>query len=424
MKAIPFECSLDIAKAYEEQGRWIIEGLAATSDFDLQDDIIMPEAIEQSAKDLLENSTVLHNHNPDEAIGKVEDSRPTPEGLWLKIFISQTVPDIWQKIKEGVLNKFSVRGQILEAKKQWVAELLRYARLIYKMRLLEVSLVAVPANPKARALAWYVEKALDEYERKAKLEDAVLADQDQIITEDLTKGGCPMPEDKGQVIVEEELLEASGEAVTKSKDSQVKPFPQEKELTVQWGDYCAKNNLLEKSGQEVWPNWQEFCKQEGYALDAPYPYPAIRLLAISRRINEAVNELLDGEEDADTITLLQEIQRLAMEAVYPYPMMPVKNADQPAPVTVVEKSGVKPEPDPALIKQLSGLSETVNKITAALGLADPKDKNERQVSLKDSIADLSKRLEAIEGLPALKTSLDGQEDLADAKKPGLWKGLV
>src|SRR3990172_13167261 len=119
MKPVRFECSIDIHKAYEDEGNWIVEGFAATSDFDLQEDIITQQAIEASAKDLIENSTVLHNHNADEAIGKVEKSEAREGGLWLKIFISKTAPDIWQKITEGVLNKFSIRGKILDAKKEW-----------------------------------------------------------------------------------------------------------------------------------------------------------------------------------------------------------------------------------------------------------------------------------------------------------------
>ena len=68
---IPFSCHLDILKATEEEGKWIVEGFAATSDFDLQDDIITHDAIETSARDLIENSTVLLNHDTDASIGKV-----------------------------------------------------------------------------------------------------------------------------------------------------------------------------------------------------------------------------------------------------------------------------------------------------------------------------------------------------------------
>jgi len=116
MLPVNFEYSVEITKAYEDEGNWIVEGYAATSDFDMQEDIITQDAIKGSAKDLVENSTVLHNHNPDEAVGRVLDSKARKGGLFLKILISKTVPDIWQQVKEGVLNKFSVRGKILDAK--------------------------------------------------------------------------------------------------------------------------------------------------------------------------------------------------------------------------------------------------------------------------------------------------------------------
>ena len=109
MKHLEFEYPVEISKAYEEEGNWIVEGYAATTDFDLQDDIITDEAIRSSARDLLENSTVLHNHNADESIGRVLESKATNGGLFLKILVSKTAPEIWQQVKEGVLNKFSVR---------------------------------------------------------------------------------------------------------------------------------------------------------------------------------------------------------------------------------------------------------------------------------------------------------------------------
>lgn len=164
MQPVGFGCHVEITKAEEAEGNWIVEGFAATSDFDLQGDVITQEAIAASAKDLIENSTVLLNHDTDEAIGKVVASEAREKGLYLKVLVSKTVPEVWQKIKEGVLSKFSIRGRILEARKQWLAKLQKFARMIFKMQLLEVSLVAVPANPKARAMSWYVEKALSDFE--------------------------------------------------------------------------------------------------------------------------------------------------------------------------------------------------------------------------------------------------------------------
>lgn len=171
MNAIDFDCHLDILKAEEKDGKWIIEGLAATTDFDFQDDVISQKAIDESAKDLLMNSTVLYNHDMKTPIGKVLDSKAQKGGLWVKVFISKTAPEIWLQIKEGVINKFSIRGKIEEAKKKWIEKLERWVQVILKMQLVEVSLVTVPANPKAKALRWYIQKALHkEFEQGRDLE--------------------------------------------------------------------------------------------------------------------------------------------------------------------------------------------------------------------------------------------------------------
>lgn len=149
--------------ATEEDGKWIVEGFAATSDIDLQDEIIEPEAIELAASDLLENSTVLWNHHDDEPIGKVVHAEAKSDGLFIKVEISKTAELKWRQIKEGVLNKFSIRGKILDAKKRYLKSEQKWVRVIKKMSLVEVSLVSVPANPKAKAIRWYVAKALSDF---------------------------------------------------------------------------------------------------------------------------------------------------------------------------------------------------------------------------------------------------------------------
>ena len=239
-----FECPVDVTKAYEEEGRWVVEGYAATSDFDLQDDIISEEAIRASAKDLLENSTVLHNHKPDEAIGRVLASQARKAGLFLKILVSKTAPGIWQQITEGVLNKFSVRGKVLEARKRWIPKLGKHARVILKMRLVEVSLVAVPANPKARAVRWYVEKALDEFEKAG----GVIGEPE---------GGPAMGEDK---VMEEELLEADGDPDGRGEKKggegrEPGGFPSPEALGRQWSEHVEKAGLKGKSGDEAFDAW-------------------------------------------------------------------------------------------------------------------------------------------------------------------------
>jgi HK97 family phage prohead protease len=313
MLPVNFECAVDITKSYEDEGRWIVEGYAATSDFDLQEDIITDEAIRASAKDLIENSTVLHNHNADEAIGRVLASRARKDGLFLKILISKTAPEIWQQITEGVLNKFSVRGRVLEARKQWVPELKRHARLILKMRLLEVSLVAVPANPKARAIRWYIEKAMDEFE-KAGGEIEPL------------KGGPDMGEER---IVEEELthelIQAGGDGPAGPGEG--KGFPAPDELERQWSEHVGKAGLKGKSQEEVFKTWLVFCKQQGYPHPYPYPYPKPNSGARMRRIIELVDRLMKDEKDEERKKLLGQVRAIAAGAADAQPQPPARTEE-------------------------------------------------------------------------------------------------
>jgi HK97 family phage prohead protease len=162
LENISFDFPLEITKQAESEGEFHIVGYAATTDFDLQGDLITEEALRASQLDLVKNSTVLLNHDIKIPIGKVTKAEFDKNGLLIDVLISKTEPDIIQKIKEGVLNKFSIRGQVLEREKKYMPDLDRVVNIIRRMALVEVSLVSVPANPEARAIGWYVQKALDE----------------------------------------------------------------------------------------------------------------------------------------------------------------------------------------------------------------------------------------------------------------------
>ncbi len=183
-RAVPFDLPISLLKAVEVEGEFHIVGYAATTDFDLQGDVITEEALAGSAADLLKNSTVLLNHDLKRPIGRVTKVNFDRHGLLIDALISKTEAEIIQKIKEGVLNKFSIRGQVLERERKFMPELDRTVNVIRKMTLVEVSLVSVPANPEARAVGWYVSKALEANDQ----------------------GGVSMPEE--QVVIEEIRPEA------------------------------------------------------------------------------------------------------------------------------------------------------------------------------------------------------------------------
>ena len=160
LEKVRFDFPLDIRKQTEESGEFHIVGYAATTDFDMQGDVITDEALMGSSLDLLKNSTVLLNHDIKLPIGKVTKAEFDKHGLLIDVLISKTEPDIIQKIKEGILNKFSIRGEVLEREKKYMPELDRVVNVIKRMSLIEVSLVSVPANPEAKAIGWYISKAL------------------------------------------------------------------------------------------------------------------------------------------------------------------------------------------------------------------------------------------------------------------------
>ncbi len=168
LEKVVFNFPLDIMKQGVEEGEFHIVGYAATSDFDLQGDIITEEALRASQLDLLKNSTVLLNHDVTLPIGRVTKAEFDTRGLLIDVLISKTEPDVIQKIKEGILNKFSIRGQVLDREKKFIPELDKVVNVIKRMSLVEVSLVSVPANPEAKAIGWYISKALSDQDEQEK----------------------------------------------------------------------------------------------------------------------------------------------------------------------------------------------------------------------------------------------------------------
>ncbi len=167
MKKIPFQAELQVVKSYQDRkGDFFVEGYAATKDFDLQGDIISVEAMEASKEDLLTNSTVLLNHDSYAPIGRVVGQDIDQKGTWVKILVDKTskVAEtgalIVDLIKQEILNKFSISATVLDSVREYVEDVGRTANVIKRMLLHEVSLVSVPANNEAKALEWYVTKAL------------------------------------------------------------------------------------------------------------------------------------------------------------------------------------------------------------------------------------------------------------------------
>jgi len=140
-----------------------ITGYASTNDLDRTNDIVEPAAFAETMPEYMKNPIMFFGHDWwDKPIGKVIDYSIDSKGLWIKAQISETAQDVWQLIKEGVLKTFSIGFDILESEdieddeddKQLKGlkgsyEIVRKRRRIKKVRLYEISVVNIPANPMA-----------------------------------------------------------------------------------------------------------------------------------------------------------------------------------------------------------------------------------------------------------------------------------
>ena len=168
MKDFPIAFELDIVKAQTKdlirKGDRVIYGYASTFDVDSDDAQITKEALMGAKDDLLKYNTVLFNHNMDRPIGKVVETAVDGKGLLVTLVLSKEEDELWKKIEDGTMSKFSIRGRALETRYTEPNDKGLSILQIIKIKLFEVSLVSVPANVEATTLSSYVAKAFKDNE--------------------------------------------------------------------------------------------------------------------------------------------------------------------------------------------------------------------------------------------------------------------
>lgn len=153
------EVSEGVRAGESEPRRWI-EGIATTACLDLNGVEITEAALRASANDLLTFSTILDGHDTGRAVGRVTECYydDAIKGIRFTGFISSVENDLWTKIREGVLNKFSVSWHTMDY--EYVEQPNGESKIVvHSLRLLEVSLVSVPSVPESELTSW-VERAL------------------------------------------------------------------------------------------------------------------------------------------------------------------------------------------------------------------------------------------------------------------------
>ena len=122
-----------------------VEGYASAAVKDLDGDIITEEALRQAAKELTQepyNKVFINHNHTDIPIGKVVAADVRDGKLWIRVMLNKAHPlfeTIHESMKNGFLDAFSIGFKALERK----------GDRITRIKILEVSLVGIPANPKA-----------------------------------------------------------------------------------------------------------------------------------------------------------------------------------------------------------------------------------------------------------------------------------
>jgi len=139
----------------DASGKMIIKGFANTSDKDRIGDVVLPTAFEKSLPEYMDNPVILFQHNWDKLIGKCLKADVIKEGeqqgLYIECEISNAkdVEEVKTKIGEGSLKTFSIGYNEVEAEYDEESGV----NVVKELELLEISVVTIPCNPKAKFTA-------------------------------------------------------------------------------------------------------------------------------------------------------------------------------------------------------------------------------------------------------------------------------
>lgn len=126
-----------------------IKGWASTRDLDSQGEIVLPTAFSDTLEQFMKNPLIffMHNWMNTYPIGKVLKAEVVHDvGLWIEVKVSKATDianEVWSLILEGLLRAFSIGFSDAQREER---EGITY---IHKLKLWEVSVVSLPANPQA-----------------------------------------------------------------------------------------------------------------------------------------------------------------------------------------------------------------------------------------------------------------------------------
>jgi len=211
-----------------------VSGFATLDNIDQSGDVLTAEASINAFETFRGN--IREQHDKNKAIGKMvsfeqkdffdPNTNKMYSGIYVTAYVSKGAPDTWEKVLDGTLSGFSVKGGILKQHTEYVPDEDRSIRFIDSYSLEELSLVDSPCNQLANVFS--IEKTADgvsiNVTNEVNMENVFWCDEDAIAVlskdESANCSKCETPmknagwfesvagEDKVEKM--KEVLEASG----------------------------------------------------------------------------------------------------------------------------------------------------------------------------------------------------------------------
>ena len=156
---------------------YFITGYISTSDLDLVNDVVTPDAMKSMLDQInASNITLDYEHEAfrDDPtilpVGKIIEAKIDDRGLWVKCQLNSGSPkfkNLWESVKGGFLNAFSIAFTNVKSITKTIGDVL--VRSINDLKLLNVAITGVPVNPHATIDGTNMKnvflKAIDDYEK-------------------------------------------------------------------------------------------------------------------------------------------------------------------------------------------------------------------------------------------------------------------
>lgn len=152
-----FSMSMELTKVDKENR--LVSGWASLDNEDLQGDVVLAEASERAFKKFRGNIREMHKN---EAVGRMvgfkpetyfdKDTGETYRGIFVTAYVSKGAPNTWEKVLDGTLSAFSIKGPIRDSEMDF-SKGDRTRRIVKDYDLEELSLVDAGGNQYANVVS-------------------------------------------------------------------------------------------------------------------------------------------------------------------------------------------------------------------------------------------------------------------------------